>query len=304
MKILITGGTGFIGSHLVQALLKEGHHPVLLSRDADSATKRFQKCSNLPVYQWNSLTEETPEEAFEGVDAIINLAGENIASGRWTEKKKRAIQNSRITGTRNLLAPLQHLKKKPRLLLSASAVGYYGECGDNIRTESSPAGEGFLAETCKCWEEEAGKAEAYGLAVCRVRIGIVLGKEGGALQKMLPPFKLGLGGKSGSGLQWMSWIHKDDLIRLLLFALHHNVPPVLNAVAPEPVCNKEFSRTLAAVLHRPAFFSVPAFVLKAGLGEMASLLLEGQKVYPQATLASGFQFQYPVLQGALSAILK
>ncbi len=304
MKLLITGGTGFIGKRLVKKLLETENNVVLLSRNKDAASAFSNKNERVSVFQWNPLTKSAPPEAFKEVDAIINLMGENIASGRWTKEKKEAIRNSRIIGTRNLLAPLEAMKEKPKKLISASATGFYGNSRNEKLTETSAVGEGFLANTCAKWEEEANRGRALGLDVTCIRFGIVLGQKGGALQKMLLPFKLGLGGKIGSGKQWMSWIYINDLIRLILFSLKHNTPPVLNGVSPYPVSNSKFTQILSNALHRPALLSVPAFALQLALGEMSELLLEGEEIYPEKTLETGFQFCYPHLTDALKHEMK
>lgn len=276
MKVTVRGGTGFIGRHLVARLTASGHSVSVLGR-GDLGTDAQ-------------------------ADAIVNLAGEPIAQ-RWTPEAKQRIRDSRIAGTRRLVQTLSQLGKRPVVLVSASAVGYYGSHGDEVLTEVSPSGQGFLAELCVEWEKEAHAAEAFGVRVVTPRIGVVLSKDGGALARMLPPFKLGAGGKIGSGKQWMSWVHIDDLTGLIQFALEQPMlkGPV-NTTAPNPVTNAEFTRGLARALHRPAFLPVPAVVLKTMFGEMSEILLEGQRVLPRVAQAAGYAFRYPELAAALNRI--
>jgi uncharacterized protein (TIGR01777 family) len=236
-----------------------------------------------------------------GCDAVVNLAGENIAQ-RWTTAAKRRIRESRVNGTRALVAAMRD--SPPKVLVSASAVGYYGSRGDEILTERSEAGGDFLAQVCLEWEREAREAEKLGVRVALLRFGMVLGGEGGALPRMLPPFKLGMGGRLGSGSQWMSWIHIADLCDLILFALRESaVSGALNAASPNPVTNADFTRVLASVLHRPALLSVPAFALKGMLGEMAQVLLASQRAVPDRALRAGFVFQHPEIGSALRNLL-
>jgi hypothetical protein len=243
-----------------------------------------------------------PEESLAGADAVVHLAGEPVAQ-RWTDSVKRGIRESRVTGTRNLVARLATLRSKPKVLVCASAIGYYGSRGDEVLKESSPAGTGFLAETCTAWEQEAVAAESLGVRVVRVRIGIVLDGRGGALQKMLPPFRMGVGGKLGDGKQWMSWIHVADLAAMFQMAVEGPVTGVLNGVAPNPVVNAEFTRELAKAVHRPAIFPVPAVAIKLLFGEMAEVLLASQRVVPEAAQRAGFAFRFPELGAALREVL-
>lgn len=300
MKILVTGATGLIGKTLCQLLAREGQELAVLSRRPETA----QVVPNSKASRWNAETEAPPDEVWTGVDAVIHLAGEPVAGGRWTEARKRRIRDSRVLGTRNLIEGMARAAVKPQVLVSASAVGFYGDRGDEQLDESSTAGEGFLSEVCVEWERAAGQAEELGVRVAMVRIGVVLSQAGGALEKMLPPFKLGLGGRMGSGRQWFPWIHLDDIVGILRHAL---VTPAvrgpLNGVAPGIVNNAEFTKELAATLHRPVFLPVPQLALQILLGEMGAVVLASQRVQPRVALATGYQFIYPNLRPALAALL-
>jgi hypothetical protein len=246
-----------------------------------------------------ALSRRAPfAESLREADVIIHLAGEPVAQ-RWTAEAKRRILESRVVGTRSLVEALAALPRRPEALICASAIGYYGSRGDEILTESSAPGSGFLPEVCVAWEREAQAAEAFGIRVVRVRTGLVLGAGGGALPRMLPPFRMGVGGRLGSGRQWMSWIHLEDLTALLLFAVENRFQGPLNAVAPHPVTNADFTRELARALRRPALFPVPEFALRLLFGEMADVLLDSQRVAPAAAEAAGFRFRFPQLPPAL-----
>jgi uncharacterized protein (TIGR01777 family) len=277
MNIAITGASGFIGRALAERLRTTGH-------------------TVTPV----SLRSAPPAETFADCDAVMNLAGELVAQ-RWTAAVRERIRNSRIQGTHSLVTALS--SRPPRVLISASAVGYYGSRGDEILTEDAAPGSDFLGQVAADWEQEARAAEEFGVRVVTLRIGIVLGRGGGALPRMALPFRLGLGGRVGTGQQWMSWIHLDDLVAMIDFAL---ATPTLtgpvNAVVPNPVINAEFTRELARILHRPALFPVPAIALKWLLGEMSQVLLGGQRVIPEAALRAGFRFQYADLGAALRQV--
>jgi uncharacterized protein len=300
MRALVTGATGFIGPHLLRRL----DRPVVLSRNADQ-TRRALAQYNVEAYSWDPLAAPPPLKAFDGIDTIFHMAGEPVASGRWTANKKRRIRDSRELGTRHLVQALKQLQSRPAVLVSASATGWYGDRGDQILNESSPPAHDFLAEVCVAWEREAQAATELGIRVACIRTGIVLGREGGALKKLLPPFRLGLGGPLGSGRQWMPWIHVDDLVSIYLHAAQQpNVSGPLDATAPNSVTNKQFTKALAAALHRPAIFPVPYLALRVALGEFAKILFDSQRALPKATLATGFQFQYPEIGPALTAILK
>lgn len=252
---------------------------------------------------WNALGGGFPAEALTDADAIVHLAGEPIAQ-RWTPEAKRRIRSSRVEGTQQLVQALASLERRPAVLICASAVGFYGLRGDEVLAESSPPGEGFLPELCVEWEKAAGLAEALGVRVVSIRTGVALGTEGGALAKMLGPFRWGLGGRLGSGRQWMSWIHVADLVRLIRFALAHDeLHGPVNAVSPHPVTNAEFTEALGAVLRRPVIFPVPAAALQVLFGEMAEVLLGSQRVLPKAAESAGFGFEYPRLDAALKQLL-
>jgi len=299
MKALLTGGTGFIGRRLLSLL----DHPILLSRNQERAQRSVgSQCGR--VLGWDPLDGPPPAEAFDGVDAVFHLAGESVAEGRWTAAQKRRIRDSRVIGTRHLVEGLIRAEPRPRVLVSASAVGYYGDRGDEELTETSPPADDFLAEVCIAWEKEALAAEEAGVRVALARTGIVLG-DGGALAKMLTPFRLGAGGPLGSGSQWMPWIHVADMARLYLHAATtESVRGPMNAVAPNPVRNKEFTKALGRALHRPAFMPAPYLGLRLLFGEFAKVLFASQRVLPKVALDSGFEFEYPEIAAALQAILR
>jgi hypothetical protein len=297
MNYLVTGATGFIGRRLVRELLSGGHRVNYLGR------KRSKELDSRAAFHCWNPGEPPPLNSVPRVDAVVHLAGEPIAQ-RWTEEVKRRIYDSRIGGTRSLVSAISDLKHKPAVLICASAIGYYGDRGDEILTEHSAPGNGFLAELCKQWEQEAAKAQEFGLRVVSVRIAAVLGREGGALPKMLTPFRLALGGKLDGGRQWMAWVHIDDLVRLLMFAAENNpVQGPLNGASPGPVTNSEFTKVLAAVLRRPAPWTVPKFALKLAMGEMADALFDSARVIPAATEQAGFRFGYRDLRDALEHLL-
>ena len=297
MNCLVTGATGFVGTSLVELLLGQGHSVHYFARK-----QARQLDGRADFHRWE--TNQKPALGdMPPFDAVIHLAGEPVAQ-HWNGEVKRKILDSRVDGTRNLVLALADSSNRPLVLVSASAVGYYGGRGDKWLTEQSDPGQGFLAEVCMVWEREAVRAREYGIRVVPIRIATVLGTKGGALPKMVAPFRLGLGGKFGDGRQWISWIHVTDLVRLISFALaNQELTQVVNGSSPNPVTNLEFSRTLAQTLHRPSLFSVPRFALKLGLGEMADFLLESQRVSPEAALRQGFRFQFPQLSDALNDLL-
>lgn len=297
MKALITGGTGFIG----RSLIREIDESVVLSRGPENARRLV---GDVPAHAWEPQAGPPPVEAFEGVDVVFHLAGERVGKGRWTKAKKDAIYRSRIEGTRNLVDAFRSLSAKPRVLVAASAVGFYGSRGDEKLDEGSGPGEGFLAEVCRDWEKEAQAASELGVRVVSVRIGLVLGRGGGAMSRILPLFRKGLGGRLGKGNQWWPWIHVEDVIGIMLHAARQDdLNGPVNAVSPNPVTNRQFTRALAGALGKPAFFPGPAFALKIALGEFASVLLASQRVVPSKALASGFSFRHPELDPALENIL-
>jgi len=295
VKVTLTGATGFIGRKLTERLLAGSHSLHLLGR---------RPAPGLPFWAWDAGGNASPPlESLRDSQAVAHLAGEPV-SQRWTPEARQRIRSSRVEGTRRLVEALAALPRPPAVLVCASAIGIYGSRGDGILTESSPPGGGFLAEVCQEWEQAADQAASAGIRVVKLRTGVVLGPGGGALQRMLPLFKAGLGGRLGSGRQWMSWINLEDLVELICLALEQpELAGPLNATAPSPVTNAEFTRQLAARLRRPALLPVPAFALRMVFGEMASVLLDSQRVLPQAALAAGFRFRYPELGPALRDLL-
>ncbi len=294
-QIAILGGTGFVGSLLGQKLLDRGDSLVVLARNVTKGKELFPTAA---VVDWQD--EQAVTHALSSVDGVVNLAGRPIADP-WTAQVKKEIYQSRIDNTRRLVGILQTLPVKPQVMVSASAIGFYGSSLTAQFTESSPGGEDFLAQVCRDWEASAEGVE--GIRLVKLRIGIVLDRGGGVLARVLPIFQLGLGGPIGSGKQWFSWIHRLDLVRLILFCLdREDVEGVLNATAPQPVTNSQFTQLLAQQLQRPALLPVPALALKLAFGEGASVLLEGQKVLPYRPIELGFEFTYPQLEDALAAL--
>jgi len=295
MHILVTGGTGFIGQPLVELLLERGENITLLCRNFSKAKELFGDRVN--------LLGSVKDTALE-VDAVINLAGEPIVDKRWSDQRKQVLKDSRIGVTDELIEWMDQSAKKPTTLISGSAIGYYGNYPEDKQvTEISKPRECFASELCQQWEATALKAEQFGTRVCLVRTGIVLAAHGGALKRMLLPFKMGLGGRIGSGEQWFAWVHLQDMLSLLLFLLdNENIRGAVNATAPHPVTNGTFSKQLAGALNRPALFPMPEFVAKLLFGEASELLLEGQKVVPKKLLDHGFEFAFPQANAALQAI--
>jgi uncharacterized protein (TIGR01777 family) len=300
MKILVTGATGLIGRNVCQSLTNDGHVVAAVSRSVGKP----EDLAVAEIHQWDTQTGPIPHAALSGVDAVVNLAGEPLDARRWNDQQKALIRDSRIVTTRNLVAGLRSVDRKPAVLVSGSAVGFYGDRGEEELDETSPAGRGFMSELCEEWEREAGRAAELGMRVVQVRTGVVLSADGGALQKMLRPFKLGLGGPLGSGKQWFPWIHIKDIVGIFRHAiLTAALTGPVNGVAPQPVTNGEFTRELGRELHRPAFLPVPEMALKVLMGEMAEVLVGSQRVVPEATLASGYEFRYPMLSEALADLL-
>lgn len=304
MKVVLAGATGFIGRLLISRLIENQYEVALLTRSPEKVSKDWG-ASVRPVL-WNGRSAGDWQQCFEGKDAVINLCGEPIAGKKWTPEQKNRIVSSRIESTRAIVLAIHNARVKPAVLVNASAVGYYGwDTGDREVAEADPAGSGFLAETCAAWEKEALKAAQSGARVCLARIGIVLEKDGGALQKMLPPFRFFIGGPLGSGRQWFPWVHREDVVGMLLMALKDNrVSGPFNVCAPEAVTLGRFAAVLGKILKRPSFFPVPGFVLKLILGEMAVMLLEGQRAVPRRMQSWGYSFRYPELESALGNILK
>ena len=305
MKVAIAGATGFVGSRLVEKLQAAGHQVVVLSRDAARAGRVFPASAypNLEVVGYTPAESGDWQKSIAGCDAVVNLAGVPIAEERWTEARQQAILDSRKLTTEKLVEAIVNANPKPSVFVSASAIGYYGTSETAEFDENSPGGDDFLAAVCKDWEAAAQPAKNAGTRLAILRLGIVLGM-GGALAKMLPAFKLFAGGPIGTGKQWFSWVHREDVVDLILYTLQNpQVEGVLNATAPNPVRMNELCQTLGAVLSRPSWLPVPGFALELLLGDGAKVVLEGQKVLPKQTLASGFQYQYPTLKLALEEIL-
>ena len=299
MKTLVTGGTGMVGPRLLRML----DQPVILSRNPERAREKVGHLAGR-IIRWDPMAGPPPAEAFAGVEAVFHLAGESVAEGRWTAAQKARIRDSRVVGTRNLVQGIAQVSDRPRVLVSASAVGYYGDRGEEELTESASPGRDFLADVCVAWEKEALAAEKLGVRVVTERTGIVLGAGGGALAKMLTPFKLGAGGPLGNGRQWMPWVHVSDLARLYLHAAEHeSIRGPMNAVAPHPVRNSEFTKALGRQLRRPAFMPAPYLGLRLLFGEFAQVLFASQRVVPQVAIDTGFTFQYPDIAAALKEIL-
>ena len=299
MKIVLTGATGMIGGSLAGRLSKADHALVLLSRNPPAQNK----LAKTQWLSWQPGGEGEWARAVDGADAIVNLAGEPIAGKRWTPKQKEILRSSRIDGTKALVDAIAKATVKPKVLISASAVGYYGPHGDELLNEDSKPGDDFLARLCIDWEAEANKADALGVRVCLLRTGIVLAKGQGALKKMVPPFKMFAGGPLGSGRQWMPWIHLDDEVGMIQFLLENErARGAFNGTAPNPVTMQEFCKALGDVLNRPAWARVPPSVLALMVGEMADMLLTGQRATPDAAVKLGFRFKYPRILEALAAL--
>ncbi|MGZ6641787.1 MAG: TIGR01777 family oxidoreductase [Solirubrobacteraceae bacterium] len=296
MKITLTGATGLIGSRLVGALQQRGDEVTVLTRNPAGALKAL---GAVEAVAWDPVAGPAPAAALAGRDAVVHMAGENVAQ-RWTAKARRAIRESREVGTRNLVAGLRDAQPRPAALIASSAVGYYGKHGDERVGEDTPPGEDFLAQVCVAWEREAAAARELGLRVVHVRTGVVLDAGGGALAKMLPPFKLGVGGPVAGGGQYMAWIHADDVVGIYLAAIDGgDWDGPVNASAPEPVTNAEFSKALGRALHRPALAPVPGFAVALLYGEMAEIVTEGQRAVPNRAQALGYSWAHPDLDEAL-----
>lgn len=295
MKIIVSGGTGFIGRRIVERFLEDGHTVSVWSRQPT-----LEKRPAVRSFLWDPLTGEPSEESLHGKDAVVHLAGEPV-NQRWNPEIKQRIFDSRVLGTRRLVDAMSRMEHRPKVLVSTSAIGYYGERREEKLTESSDPGTGFLSAVCQGWEAEARRAESLGVRVIRLRIGFVLGK-GGALAQMLPVFRLGLGGPLGSGRQWMPWIHVADVAGLFAFALDYSGSAVWNAVAPTPVTNADFTRALAHAIHRPAIFPVPPFALKLMFGELGRHMLDSTRVIPDGPLNAGYAYAYPAITDALASL--
>lgn len=297
MKVLITGASGLIGKALQRSFEEKGWEMLLASRSEPKDEKHIK---------WTVEDGFSDPERLEGIDAVVHLAGESVNGLRWTDEKKKAIRDSRVIGTRNLVDAISKLKKKPKVLVASSAIGFYGERGDEEMTESSSAGTGFLPDVSKEWEAESRRAEDAGIRTVLLRTGIVLSKDGGALGTMLTPFKFGVGGVVGSGKQWMSWISLDDQVAIINFVIENeSIRGAVNAVSPNPATNEEFTKTLGDVIYRPTILPLPEFAVSMMFGEMGdALLLASTKVLPKRLLDAGFEFKYPDLKPAIENAVK
>lgn len=299
MRILITGATGLVGKALAASLREKGFDLLLASR-SEPTTSEWIKWDPEAGFADNDL------QRLEGLDAAVHLAGETVSGLRWTEDKKKAIRNSRVNGTRSMIETFAKFQKKPRAFITASAIGFYGDRGEEELTETSAAGDNFLSDVCREWEAESRRAEDLGIRTVLLRTGIVLSKNGGALAAMLLPFKMGVGGVVGSGEQWMSWISLDDMIGVIEFAIENeNLRGAVNVTSPNPAKNAEFTRTLGEVLYRPTILPLPGFAVNLVFGEMGdALLLASSRVLPKRLLAAGYEFKYPDLKKAIEHVLK
>jgi len=299
MNITLTGASGLIGRRLMKNLVGAGHTIHVLSRHAGTNLP-----PNVRLSVWDPVKGLAPEDSLRDADAVVHLAGEPVAQ-RWSADVKTRIRESRVSGTRNLVASIGKLSRRPQVLVSASAVGYYGSRGDQVLDEFASPANDFLGELCTAWEKEAREAETLGIRVVTIRTGIVLDARGGALKRMLPPFRVGAGGRLADGRHWMSWIHAEDLAAMYRFAIETpSARGAFNGVSPNPVTNSDFTRALAGAVRRPAIFPVPAFALKMVFGEMSQILLASQRVVPKGPEGAGFRFRFPQLQAALADVLR
>jgi uncharacterized protein (TIGR01777 family) len=304
MRVLISGSTGFVGSALVEALTREGHVVARLVRPGTAL--KGSAAAPAETVGWDPVAGKFDAAGAEGADVLVHLAGASIAGGRWNASRKQLLRTSRIDATRHLFRALAKLQRPPRVVVAASAIGYYGNRGDEILTEASAPGSDFLSVACHDWEAETARGAEFGARVVMLRTGIVLGAHGGALPKMAMPFKLGLGGRLGNGRQWMAWLTLQESVRIIQFAIANSaLTGSVNSVSPNPVQNSEFTRVLAKALHRPALFPAPAFALRLAVGEMAdALLLISQRVLPSKLEDAGYVFSQTSLAGALAEIFQ
>jgi len=300
MKVLVTGATGLIGRRLCHSLTGDVNTVVAVSRSPE----RARNLAAAETLKWDPMTGPPPPDALSGVDAVVHLAGEPVADRAWSQEQKRRVKDSRVVSTRNIVDAIRAAEVKPKVLVNASAVGYYGDRGDEKLYEDSPPGKGFLSEVCQAWEREATSVSELGVRLVLVRIGVVLSPQGGALAKMLTPFKLGVGGPLASGKQWFPWIHIDDIVGILRHSIStETLAEPINGAAPEEVTNAEFTRQLSRVLGRPAFLPTPEFALKLIFGERAEVLLASNRVVPRVAQQSGYKFKFPDLTPALKDLL-
>lgn len=302
MKIVMAGGTGFIGKKVSTLLNEEGHTVIVLSRRAGQESRSGASQSH--VVQWDGRHQGPWAQECEGAGVMINLSGAPIADSRWTAKRKQELIDSRVQSTKTLIHAISSWKTKPHTFISASGVGFYGDRGDEVVDESSPPGQGFLPELCQVWEQAVREAEALGIRTIPIRFGMVLGPGGGALSKMTFPFRIFLGGPILPGSQYVSWIHREDLARLIVFVItHSSMTGPVNGVAPKAVTMWDFCAALGKAMNRPSWFPVPQFVLRIALGELSTMLTTGQRVHSKKALDAGFSYSYPTIQSALDAIV-
>jgi uncharacterized protein len=306
MRVFVTGGTGLVGSRLVRRLSERGDQAAVLTRRPDVARERLG--SGVTVVDGDPMKAGAWMDAIADCDAVVHLAGENVFARRWRAEFKELLRASRVQSTENVVQALARQPRsadgQPKVLVNASAIGYYGPHADEELNEDNSPGDDLLARVCVEWEKTAQKAESHSVRVARIRIGVVLDKEGGALAQMLKPFKLGLGGRTGSGRQWISWIHHADLVGIILLPLDNNAASgPINGTAPNPVPNRDFAKALGRALHRPAFLPTPAFALRVMLGEVAQIITTGQRVLPRRAQALGYAFRFPTIDAALADLL-
>ncbi len=301
-RIVITGATGLIGRKLVRALIHRGDNVIVFSRDAEKAKAFFPRA--MESVEWNYKHPEQWKCKIENSDAVVHLAGVNLFAKRWNDEFKKSIIESRQVSTINIVDAIKSCDKKPEVFISASGIGYYGDCGDQVLSEESQAGSDFLANVCKSWESEAKTVETFGVRSVQIRTGLVLSTEDGALKQMLPPFKFFIGGYLGNGKQWASWLHIDDIVEIYLHAIDNSsLTGSLNATSPNPIIMKEFAQTLARVLHRPSLFPVPKFILKLVVGEASEVILASQRINVNKLIDSGYKFKFEILEDALRDLL-
>ena len=298
MKCIISGGTGFIGRHVVNRLLKDSHYVGVWSRKPG-----LDHRTAVATHSWDPLAADPPLESLNGMDCVIHLAGEQVAQ-RWTPEVKRRIHDSRVLGTQRIVDTIERVRHKPKIFICASAIGIYGDRGNEHLTETSVPGTDFLAEVCRAWEAEADRARRYGMRVVKIRIGVALGKDGGMLKKVVPAFRAFVGGKFGSGKQWMPWVHVDDVAEVFAYAVQNDISGVWNATAPNSVRNAEFAKELAHVVGRPALGIMPGAALRIAFGEFAQNMLFSAKVIPENLSAAGFRFQHPEIGEALRDLVR